>query len=123
MPEKTKHQLALDLVNENRLKEAASLLAEAIGEKENADLWNDWATVQVALDQSKEARAGYGRALELDPENAQAQFNLGALLLNQGTSRRAIELLQQCSGHVSAQEQAAIHSLLRKHKNDSTVAD
>jgi 2-polyprenyl-3-methyl-5-hydroxy-6-metoxy-1,4-benzoquinol methylase len=118
MPEKTKHQLALDLVNENRLKEAANLLAQAIGEEESSNLWNDWATVQVALDQGEEARTGYERALELEPNNAQAQFNLGALLLSKGKSRRAIELLQQCNGRVSAQEQSAIHGLLRQNKND-----
>ena len=82
MPEKTKHQLALDLVSKNLLADAADLLAQAIGEGESAELWNDWATVKIALHRSSEneaknngprekyeALAGYERALELEPAN------------------------------------------------------
>lgn len=115
MPDKTKHQLALDLVNENRLKEATTLLAEALGEAESADLWNDWATVKLALDEAREAHAGYERALELEPDNAQVQFNLGVLLLNQSKVRRGTDLLRQCGGRVTAEEQAAISTLLQQH--------
>src|ERR1700681_1077955 len=97
MPDITKHQLALDLVNENRLIDAAKLLAEALGEAEGADLWNDWATIQLALDEAKEAHAGYERALELEPNNAQVQFNLGVLLLGQSEARRGVDLLRQCA--------------------------
>lgn len=125
MPDKTKHQLALDLVNENKLAEAAILLAEALGENESADLWNDWATIRIALLNKgelkdavteKEAQAGYERALELDPENAQAQFNLGALLLQQGKFHAGIAYLEKCTGRVSAAEQNAINVLLQRHK-------
>jgi 2-polyprenyl-3-methyl-5-hydroxy-6-metoxy-1,4-benzoquinol methylase/glycosyltransferase involved in cell wall biosynthesis len=116
MPDKTKHQLALDLVNENRLKEAVDLLAEALGEKESAELWNDWATIKIALDENQEALAGYGRALELDPGNTQAQFNWGVLLLNEGKMQRGIDLLERCSGRVSPAEQSVIESLLQQYK-------
>ena len=120
MPEKTKHQLALDCVNENRLKEAVDLLAKALGEQENSELWNDWATIKIALDENREALAGYERALELEPANAQAQFNLGVLLLNEGKLSRGIDLLQQCGTRVTSQEQAAISSLLHQYKKAAT---
>ncbi|HWF03244.1 MAG TPA: methyltransferase domain-containing protein, partial [Candidatus Angelobacter sp.] len=123
MPDKTKHQLALELVNENRLKEAAGLLAEALGEKESAELWNDWATIKIALDENQEALAGYDRALELEPENAQAMFNFGVLLLNEGKTQRGIDLLEHCQGQVSAQEQAAISTLLQRHKKSVSGPD
>ena len=115
MPDKTKHQLALDLVNENRLNDAAKLLAEALGEEEGADLWNDWATIQLALDEASEAHAGYERALELEPNNAQVQFNLSVLLLNQSKMRRGVDLLRQCAGRVTDEEQAVISTLLQQH--------
>jgi glycosyltransferase involved in cell wall biosynthesis/2-polyprenyl-3-methyl-5-hydroxy-6-metoxy-1,4-benzoquinol methylase len=123
MPNKTKHQLALELVNENRLKEAADLLAEALGEKESAELWNDWATLKIALDENHEALAGYDRALELEPDNAQAMFNFGVLLMNEGKTQRGIDLLEHCQGKVAAQEQAAISTLLQRHKKSVSGAD
>jgi glycosyltransferase involved in cell wall biosynthesis/2-polyprenyl-3-methyl-5-hydroxy-6-metoxy-1,4-benzoquinol methylase len=115
MPEQTKHQLALELVNTGQLEDAAKLLAEAIGAQETAELWNDWATINVALEKPKEARAGYERALELEPLNFQAQFNLGALLATQGWPGRAMKVLRQCSGHVSAEEQRAVDMLVQRH--------
>jgi glycosyltransferase involved in cell wall biosynthesis len=116
MPDKTIHQRALDLVNENHLKEAADLLAEALGEKENAELWNDWATIKIALAETQEALAGYERALELEPKNAQVHFNLGVLLLSQGKTARGVYLLRQCKTYITPAEQDAVKSLLKQYK-------
>jgi len=116
MPDKTKHQLALDLVRANQLQEAAQLLAAALNESESAELWNDWATVKLALNEALEARVGYERALEVQPENAQAQFNLGVLSLTEGKTKLGIRLLQQCAGRVTAAEQEAVAAVLQQHQ-------
>ncbi len=107
MPDKTKHQIALDLLNQNHIHEASRLLTEALAEQESCDLWNDWATVKAACNEINEARRGFERALVLDTENAQAQFNLGLILVNQNELDRGFSLLQKSALRLGKEEQAA----------------
>jgi GT2 family glycosyltransferase/SAM-dependent methyltransferase len=123
MPENTKHQRAHELVNENRLDDAVKLLSEALGEAESAELWNDWATIKMVLEKLQEAYAGYERALELEPENAQVQFNLGVLMIQANKLQRGVALLQKCNGRVTPQEQLAVNGLLQQYQNAASNAD
>jgi GT2 family glycosyltransferase/glycosyltransferase involved in cell wall biosynthesis len=117
MPETNKHKHALELVNANQLDEACRVLEEALQENENGELWNDWATAKIALGQINEARTGFERAQELAPDDAQIQFNLGLLLVNEGSVRRGLELLEKSAPRLGQQEQAAVDSLRELHRN------
>jgi len=121
MPDKTKHQIALDLLNQNHIHEASRLLTEALAEQESCDLWNDWATVKAACNEINEARRGFERALVLDTENAQAQFNLGLILVNQNELDRGFSLLQKSALRLGKEEQAAVASLLQEHRYKSDL--
>src|SRR5882672_9801235 len=116
MPDKTKHQIALDLLNQNRIQEATTLLTEALAEQESCDLWNDWATVKAACNEMTEARRGFERALALDAENAQAQFNLGLVLVNQKELERGFSLLQKSAKRLGKDEQEAVAGLMKEHQ-------
>jgi GT2 family glycosyltransferase/glycosyltransferase involved in cell wall biosynthesis/SAM-dependent methyltransferase len=74
------HQSGLKLFKEGLYETALREFARALGEEETSDRWNDWATVEVAMDRAGEAEEGFRRALEIDPAHAQAAANLGGLL-------------------------------------------
>src|SRR5258708_908504 len=116
MPDKTKHQLALDLLKQTRVHEAGKLLTEALAEQESCDLWNDWAAVKAACNEINEARRGFERALTLDAENAQAQFNLGLILVSQNELEQGFLLLQKSAVRLGKDEQAAVAGLLQEHR-------
>src|SRR5947209_9654006 len=116
MAEINKHQHALELVNANQLDKACGALEEALQEKESGELWNDWATVKIALGQISEACTGFERALELAPDDSQIQFNLGLLLVNEKDVQRGLALLDKSAPHLGPQEQAAVTSLRELHK-------
>src|SRR5258708_20421309 len=116
MPDKTKHQLALDLLEQNRVHEAGKLLTEALAEQESCDLWNDWATVKAACNEINEARRGFERALTLDAENPQAQFNLGLILVSQNELDQGFLLRQKSAARLGKDEQAAVAALLKDHR-------
>jgi len=90
------HQEGLALCEKADYEATASLFARALGQFETSELWNDWATTQVACGQPAEAEQGYCRALELDPRNAQAMMNLGLLLAAMERYSEALPLLQHC---------------------------
>ncbi len=115
MPDKTKHQLALELLNQDRVQEAGRLLTEALAEQESCDLWNDWATVKVACNEINEARSGFERALTLDAENAQAQFNLGLILVSHNELDKGFLLLRKSAVRLGKDEQEAVAGLLQQH--------
>lgn len=81
-----KHCLAVDLFKQGRLQEAEQLLAEALTEEETSTRWNDWATMQLTCNHLEEAEQGYRRALELNPQNLQAQTNLRIFLAREVSS-------------------------------------
>lgn len=108
------HRNALRLFEKGSYREALVLLGRAIGTQENAERWNDWATVQVALKNSGEAEQGFRRALALSPAHAQAAVNLGTLLAMQGRTSEAIPLLEQGTPGIDQEQQAAASRLLEE---------
>lgn len=116
MPQENKHQQALEMVAAGNLEEAATLMANALGESESAEIWSDWATVKVAIGQNHGALTGYERALELDPQHVQATFNLGLLLVSQGALTRGLGYLQQVVDKVQGGDREAASALLSKHR-------
>ena len=67
---------------------------EAAGEF-GAEDWYQWAC-ELELSSAAEARAAYGKALELDPAHADAHVNLGRLL-HEGGDARAAEIHYRCA--------------------------
>lgn len=106
------HRQALALFEEGKVHDAAALLGRALGGRETAERWNDWAAAQMALQHSAEAEQGFRRALALDPRHAQAAANLGALLAGSGRESEAIPLLVQGSAGIDAAQQEKVSQLL-----------
>src|SRR5271170_7923726 len=91
----TKDDLALHEWENNRLPEALRLLEECLSEKETADRWNNWASVQFKSGNSRAGELGFRRALELDPTYGQAAANLGAFVARDGKTETAIAMLER----------------------------
>lgn len=108
--------LALQEWQCNRLPEALRLLEKGLAERETADRWNNWASVQFRSGNSRAAELGFRRALELEPQFGQAAANLGALLAADAKVEDAIAMLQKAlAGHSmdSDQRDAAVQILAR----------
>lgn len=106
------HRQGIRLFEDGRQREALLLFGRALGGRETSERWNDWATAQMALKQPAEAEQGFRRALAIDPRNAQASANLGALLAASSRYAEAIPLLAQGCAGVDAAQQASIAQLL-----------
>ncbi len=90
----TKHQQGIEQYHRGRYNEAVRLFSEALQEEATSELWNDWATANLALANVSEAEAGFRRALNCDPGNAQAAANLGTVLVKRGQTEAAIGLFE-----------------------------
>lgn len=91
----TKDELALHEWENNRLAEASRLLEACLSEKETADRWNNWASVQFKTGNARASELGFRRALELEPLYGQAAANLGAILARDGKTEAAIAMLER----------------------------
>ncbi|HWF37651.1 MAG TPA: DUF1698 domain-containing protein [Candidatus Acidoferrales bacterium] len=90
----TKHQQGIEQYHRGRYNEAVRLFSDALQEEATSELWNDWATANLALENVNEAEAGFRRALNCDPGNVQACANLGAVLMKRGQTEAAIGLFE-----------------------------
>ena len=106
------HLRGIRLFQENRIPEAMLALDEALREGETAELWNDWATVNVAAGRFGEAEKGFGRALELDPKDCQAAVNLGVLLVGSGRIKEAVPLLKGGATGIDEEQRKIVLQLL-----------
>jgi Tfp pilus assembly protein PilF len=79
---------------------AATLLEEALAEKQTSERWNDWATAKVFMHRAAEAESGYRRALDIEPLNHDTVTNLGVLLAGLGREQEAIPFLEKAAARV-----------------------
>jgi SAM-dependent methyltransferase len=98
---------AVTLFQEGRVVEASTLLSSAILEGESADLWNDWAVVQLSV-----AERALRRALLLAPTHQDATANLGVLLFSIGQRADAAGYLRQALTTTSGAKRDYVRSLL-----------
>jgi tetratricopeptide (TPR) repeat protein len=107
-----RHRQGLHLFEQGCAREAASLLRDAVLEQPDADLWNDWASAQVACERPVLAELGYQRALEMGDPGGRAAANLGALLTHLQRYQEAIPLLERGLQSAKRREAAPLTSLL-----------
>lgn len=113
-PSATKHQQGLQAFKDGRMDEAIRLFGEAVAEGETSEIWNDWATAQLAIQNSSDAERAFRRALKLQPANHQAAANLGVLLATTGRHEEAIPLLERSQSGLKENEGATVARLLEQ---------
>ena len=94
MAAKTQHEYAVYLFQQGYYADAVTQLDEALRAEETGERWSDWATAQFALSQFTEAERRFRRALELNPELADAAVNFGAMLVSLSRWKEAIATLE-----------------------------
>jgi predicted Zn-dependent protease len=109
---KKKHDRALACFKRGDLSQSARILEDLLKQKDNAEWWNDWASVQLARGLSLEAARGYRRALELEPSNREAELNFGILLAATGRDREAVRLLQRGVASLEGENRLQIMQLI-----------
>ncbi len=67
------HGKAVSLFRKGDYENAAQLFAEALLHEQSRVRWNEWATSKFLAGHATEAEGGYRKALELEPQNIQAQ--------------------------------------------------
>jgi hypothetical protein len=98
---------AAALFHEGYVVEAPALLSGDILEGESADLWNDWAVVQLSV-----AERAFRRALLLAPTHHDAATNLGILLFSIGNRADTTGFLRQALASTAGAAYAYVSSLL-----------
>ena len=98
---------AIALFQEGCVVEAAALLSSAILQGESADLWNDWAVVQLSV-----ARLAFRRARLLAPTHYDAISNLGLLLFSIDNRADAAVFFRQALATTTGAAHAYVNSLL-----------
>jgi tetratricopeptide (TPR) repeat protein len=115
------HERATDLYALGHLKEAGQLLSEAIAEKPTSELWNDWAAVQARLGQFLDAERGFRYALRLNPADAQAAENYGALLFSRGRLEEAASFLSAGLAGADERHRGELQAMLDKCGKAETI--
>ncbi|HTZ76019.1 MAG TPA: glycosyltransferase [Candidatus Aquilonibacter sp.] len=112
-PDEQLHDQGVQLFQEGKLTDALVFIARSIAARETAERWNDWATVQCALGNPRDAEQGFRRALALSPNHAQAAANLGAVLATAGRLAEAVALLEQSVAGLDPAQRAGFTQLLQ----------
>lgn len=85
-------QYALELWRKGRIKEAAQSMERVLYTHPNdAEAWNDFGMMNLALGKTSEAEKAFARTLSLKPGHADASLNMGNLLRYKGKPERALE--------------------------------
>lgn len=90
-----KQRQGVRLCEQGKVEEACRSFAEALKLEETSDRWVDWATTQIARNQTSEAEQGLRHALQLDPSHTLAALKLGIIFAGQDRFESAIPLLEQ----------------------------
>ncbi len=116
------HDEAILAFQQGRVTEALCLLEELLAAQETAELWNDWAAVQLGAGDINKAESGFARALELDAQNIDATANLGLVLLGKGDSDPALPLLTRILPALPEEQRKLVEALLTAHPGDKSFS-
>jgi tetratricopeptide (TPR) repeat protein len=97
-------------------------LDEVLREEETAERWSDWATAQFALSHFTEAERGFRRALELDPELADASVSFGAMLVSLSRWKEAIDMFEGVLPKLQPESRAAVSALAEQCREQLNAA-
>jgi len=111
MAAKAQHEYAVYLFQQGYYADAVTQLDEVLREAETGERWSDWATAQFALSHFPEAERGFRRALELNPELADAAVNFGALLVSLSRWKEAIAMLEGVLPKLPPESRASVSAL------------
>jgi tetratricopeptide (TPR) repeat protein len=107
-----KHAQAIAHYEAGRFVEAIRLLEVLLIESPTSELWNDWATAQLANGDAAKANDGFAQALAIDPGNHAAAINYGVLLCTTGRTRKGKPLLEGLLAVVGDAERAQLTAFL-----------
>jgi Tfp pilus assembly protein PilF len=114
---------AVECFERQEFDKAAVLLGECLLQQQTSERWNDWATARFFAGRSIEAEGGYRRAVEMNPQNAQAAENLGALLAGQGRTDEASSFLETAISLAGGKASAALTQLLAESRMQAANAE
>ena len=104
---------AMSLFKERKYKEAIDAFHSVLEtEPDNADIYNNLGVAYSCLANFEQAENYYVKAIELDPQLAQAYINISALYYNAGDLASALGTLQR--GSYELQDNLAIAHLLAR---------
>ncbi len=106
------HAEGLRLYECGNYEQARRLLADGLKDSTCSERWNDWAAAELACQRYAEAERGFRKALELEPEYAQASANLGGLLVKQGRKAEALLHLEKSLKGIDQQQQPVVERLI-----------
>lgn len=106
------HMRGVRLAQEGKTADALPFLAAALRAEETSERWNDWASCQVACRRHDEAERAYRRAIDLDPQNAEALANFSAFLVNQSRHNEAIPFLERAIANPGGKQHQLLRDLL-----------
>jgi 2-polyprenyl-3-methyl-5-hydroxy-6-metoxy-1,4-benzoquinol methylase len=108
------HQRGLQLFNEGEFAEALAEFDAAIASDGSSEIWNDWATTHLALQNVGEAERGLRRALELNATNTTAATNLVVLLSRLGRHAEAMCNLEMAAADLPEAQRHAVALLVKR---------
>ncbi|MGB9467202.1 MAG: methyltransferase domain-containing protein, partial [Candidatus Acidiferrum sp.] len=113
MTTEEKHRRVVQLFQAGSNAEALALIREVLGEEDNSERWNDWATLQYLAGHPEEAEAGYRIAFDMNRGNTQAALNLGVFLRSSGRNEEAVPYLELAERDGSSEEKKGAEQLLK----------
>jgi glycosyltransferase involved in cell wall biosynthesis/tetratricopeptide (TPR) repeat protein len=116
-----KHAEAIAHHQQRRYAEAIRLFEALLIDSPSSELWNDWATAQLANGNPAKAAHGYSQSLSIDPANHSAALNYGVLLCSLGRTKEGKPLLEEVLPFVSDAERAQLTAFLATIRNAAPV--
>lgn len=116
------HAEGLRLYESGNYEQARRLLADGLEKSTSGERWNDWAAAELACQRYAEAERGFRKALELEPDYAQAGANLGALLVKQGKKAEALLHLERCLPGIDQEQRPVVERLIALCKKATAPA-
>ncbi|MGA2571988.1 MAG: DUF707 domain-containing protein [Terracidiphilus sp.] len=119
----TIEQVLTELMEQEKLPEAVTLLKSAMAAGETSELWNDWGMVFLACGDRTRAEEGYRRAIELDALAKEPRMNLAALLAMEGRLDEFPPILLPIAGALTMEEKFALQKVAKRANNEEPTLE
>lgn len=121
---KAHNNLALALVDLGRLNDALGHFRQSVAIDPKPEIYSDLGATLARLGQRSDARVAYQRALELDPSNTSANFNMAVLLTQSGALVDAEEHYRRAAREKANAEayNGLGYVLARQDRTDEAIA-